>query len=104
MKSVFALVVGLLISASSYAVQDGTYHCTTKDNKSQMTFKIGTLTASDLSVTVLEVTRTTTVDDKSFTTVAKGVASHYVTTEGKEYLTLGNQLIEITAGRPSCVQ
>lgn len=104
MKSVFALVIGLLVSVSSYAVQDGTYHCATKDNKSQMTFKIGTLTANDLSVTVLEVTRTMTVDDKTVTNVAKGVASHYVTTDGKEYLTLGNQLIELTAGRPSCVQ
>lgn len=105
MKSVFALVAGLLISTSASAVQSGHYTCTTKDNKHSITYKIGTLTQGELSVIVLEVTRSTT-DDKGVmhTNTVQGIANHFNNSEGDEVLTLGNHYVELTAGRPSCVQ
>lgn len=105
MKSIIALVAGLLVSVSSYAARSGVYTCSSQDNKHSTTYKIGTLAQGDVSVTVLEVTRVTT-DDKGVTktTFVKGVANQFVNAEGEEILTLGNHYIELVAGRPSCVQ
>jgi len=105
MKSVLALVAGLLVSVSAFAVQTGEYTCASKDNKHSTTYKIGTLTQGDVSVTVLEVVRVTTDKDGVVsTTTVKGVANQFTNNQGTEVLTLGNHYIELVAGRPSCVQ
>jgi len=105
MKSVFALVTGLLISASAFAAQSGEFTCASKDNKHSTTYKIGTLTQGNVSVTVLEVVRVTTDENGvTKTTTVKGVANQFTNDEGQEILTLGNHYIELVAGRPSCVQ
>ena len=105
MKSVFALMTGLLISVSTFAaVRDGVYTCTAKDNKTQVTFKIGTMSASGLSVTVMEITTVTTDETGTKTYVAKGIANQFVNDKGEEFLSLGNHLVDLVAGRPSCAQ
>jgi hypothetical protein len=52
----------------------------------------------------MEITRTTTDEDGKKTYVVKGVANQFTNDKGEEILTLGNHVVELVAGRPSCVQ
>jgi hypothetical protein len=102
MKSFFALTAGLLLSLSAFAVQSGEYHCASKDNKIEVTYKIETVTVKGLSLTVMEVRHVTTDETGAKTYVIKGVANEFVNDKGEEMLMLGNNAIELVAGRPSC--
>jgi hypothetical protein len=104
MKSALVFVVGLLLSISVFAVQDGEYRCSSKDKTDQVTYKINTLTVSGLSLTVMEVTRVTTDEDGTKTYAVKGVANQFTNDKGEEILTLGNHVVELVAGRPSCAE
>ena len=106
MKAILALVSGLLVSASVFAVQDGIYECATADGKIAAVYKFQTLTVGALSVPVVEITRVFSNDDKTTTTnyTAKGVANIFSDNKGSEKLVIGNITVELTAGRPSCVK
>lgn len=106
MKAILALVSGLLVSTSAFAVVDGDYSCATVDGKTTITYKIASLTVGGVTVPVVEITRTSAADaDKpaqSYT--SKGVATVFTKANGTETLVLGNSTVELTAGRPSCVK
>ena len=106
MKAILALVSGLLVSASAFAVQDGIYHCATTDGKVSVVYKFETLTAGTLSVPVVEITRVFLNDDNTTTStyVVKGIANIFSDNKGSEKLVIGNNTVELTAGRPSCVK
>ena len=104
MKAALVLVTGLFVSLSSFAVQEGVFHCASKDSSAQITYKISTLSAGAVSVPVLEITSTLVTDGASQTFNVKGIATLFTNDKGAETLTLGNHVIELTAGRPSCAQ
>jgi hypothetical protein len=104
MKATLALLTSLLISVSTFAVQDGTYQCATEDNKTVIVYKLATLTTGGLSVPVVEITRTVTTDEGTKNYTIKGAATLVSNDKGEEKLSIGSYLVELTAGRPSCVK
>lgn len=103
MKFAIALLAGLTMSASVYAVQDGVYNCASKDGSLQITYKVTTVVTNGISLPFLEVTKkfeASGATPKIYT--IKGIATEYTTTNGASSLGLGNMSIALTDGRPSC--
>lgn len=108
MKSLLLSVL-TLASVSASAYQDGVYHCGSKANYLEFTYKISTVTSNGISIPHLDITKKyykkpTDPNSSDKTYQIQGLATVFKTDAGDETLVLGNITIDTTTGRPSCAQ
>lgn len=107
MKSALVLALGLFIGSNTFAaVTDGEYTCSSKNDKIQFVFNLKTVTTDGVALPFVEVTKTYFADgnEPTRTYKVKGIATSFIDDQGVESLSLGNMMITLTQGRPSCAK
>lgn len=99
----------LLLSISTFAFQDGTYKCGSRENFFEATYKVTTLTVNGVKLPHFDITKNyyanpadTATKDRTFQ--ISGIATVFNNDEGQETLILGNIMVDLTAGRITCKQ
>jgi hypothetical protein len=98
----------ITFSLQLFAARDGIYTCGSKEDKMQFVYEIKNIDMNGTVLPLLNITKTVFGDSKlgtiNKTYTSKGMATHFSSDDGSEYLSLGNTTLEIVNGRPSCVK
>ncbi len=108
MKLFFATV---LLSLSARAFTTGEFHCTSGDdnNSLSITYKIKSLNVNNVELPYLDISKTyhknpADPGSKDIVYVVQGIATRFLSSNGKEQLALAGSIIELTEGKPSCTK
>ena len=101
------LLTTLLLSLSSYAFQDGTYTCGSREEFIEITYILKSLTVDGTDLPHLNITKNIykkptdpTSKDRSYQ--ISGIATTFIDNKGQETLVLGNFTLDLTNGKIAC--
>lgn len=97
----------LLLSATAFSFQDGTYTCGSRADFFEAIYKVTTLTIEGTQLPHFEITKNyfkkptdPASKDRSFK--ISGIATVFTNEDSVETLVLGNIMVDLTAGRITC--